>query len=418
MGCDMVLATGSAAVDGQALLGLNYHAPLGEQPVLEQFRGRPHEPGETVHATHIEIPQARRTFSTLGCRTGKGWGLRFGVNEFHVSLACASWSSRLIRPQAGLTGPDLVRLGLERCRTARQGIEVVTDLIARFGQGRFAGDEAEDAVLLIVDSTDAFVVEAAGPYWAYLECRDVRAVTDAALIHQDWNRVSHGLAEHASEQGWWRDDGSKIDFARNLRDTGKLELGPLKRWGRATRFLQQQHGHIDMSFLRRILSDHFEETAAEVQPLLSRPSPYAPICRHARFQGQSATCASFIVSLSAGENPPIAWLALGPPCISVYFPLILTGELPRVLLADESDNLWRRTQRVPTEAVDDPHAWAGLQQAFAHLQEQFDLDVQDLLRATAGDHARIANLGSVLMEKHVETFRHELDTLVQTPLSR
>ena len=42
-----------------------------------------------------------------------------------------------------------------------------------------------------------------GRYWAVLECQQVRAVTDVALIRQDWHRLSPGLSSHAIENGWW-----------------------------------------------------------------------------------------------------------------------------------------------------------------------------------------------------------------------
>src|SRR5688500_12196752 len=119
MGCDMVLAIGSAAVDGLTLFGVNYHAPNADSPVLERIHARPHEPGESVQTTYIEIPQARQTYDVLGCRSRQGWGLQHGLNEHQLAIGCASWKSRLSADEPGLTGPDLVRLALERCRTAQ-----------------------------------------------------------------------------------------------------------------------------------------------------------------------------------------------------------------------------------------------------------------------------------------------------------
>ena len=52
------------------------------------------------------------------------------------------------------------------------------------------------------DATEGFVLETAGHYWALLECRHSRAVTDAAMIRQDWRRLAPGLADCVIERGW------------------------------------------------------------------------------------------------------------------------------------------------------------------------------------------------------------------------
>src|SRR5262249_16931310 len=147
------------------------------------------------------------------------WGYQHGVNEHRVALGCAGWRSTLTCPRPGLLGADLVRLALERCRGARQAVDLITDLIERHGQGRFPGcaPPAEAAhVSLVADQQEAFTVEAAGAAWAAQEIHAVRAVSDVGVIRQDWSRIAHGLAGHAIDQGWWPADGSKLDFAGTL----------------------------------------------------------------------------------------------------------------------------------------------------------------------------------------------------------
>ena len=73
----------------------------------------------------------------------------------------------------------------------------------------------------IADGSEAYVLETCGRYWALLECGHTRAVTDAALIRQDWHRLAPGLADFVIEKGWWQDDGSKIDFVRTLGETSE-----------------------------------------------------------------------------------------------------------------------------------------------------------------------------------------------------
>src|SRR5439155_20492108 len=135
---------------------------------LARTPGGSHAPDERVRATFIELPQARRTHAVLGGRPGGSWGYCHGVNEHGVAAGCTRLRTRLRLDAPGLSGPDLVRLALERGQTARQALLVLTDLITRFGQGAYPGCEDErayDAAFLIADSREAYLVEASGPSW-------------------------------------------------------------------------------------------------------------------------------------------------------------------------------------------------------------------------------------------------------------
>src|SRR5262249_41192595 len=139
MGCDMVVALGRATGNGPSLFGLNCHRPPREPQTLRLVPGRAFALGETVHTQFLELPQARQTYKVLGSQPLGLWGYQHGVNEHRVALGCAGWRSTLTCPRPGLLGADLVRLALERCRGARQAVDLITDLIERHGQGRFPG---------------------------------------------------------------------------------------------------------------------------------------------------------------------------------------------------------------------------------------------------------------------------------------
>src|SRR5262249_31046652 len=147
-------------------------------------------------------------------------------------------------------------------------------------------------------------------------------------IREDWDRIAPGFADHAIRAGWWPGDGSKLDFA-GVVDPHLATAGPaLRRWGRATLLLAEQAGHVDVAFLRRVLSDHFEGTAHELDPAEPVVGP-PPLCQHPSPGALAVTAASLVVPLRvAPERLLTAWCAFGPPCLGVFFPVFLEGELP------------------------------------------------------------------------------------------
>src|SRR5437660_816824 len=162
MGCDMVVALGRATVDGYTRFGQNCSRPADEPTALCRLPGRAFAPGEQVRVQHVEVPQARQTFTVLGCRPAGCWGYSHGINEHGVAAGCASFHNKLRSPEPGLVGTDLVRLVLERGKCARHAVELLGDLLECHGQGIPGSAETEaDHAFPLADGREAFGVETA-----------------------------------------------------------------------------------------------------------------------------------------------------------------------------------------------------------------------------------------------------------------
>jgi secernin len=419
----MVVARGRATVDGRTLFGQNLARPAGEGHRLCRTPGREFSPGEKVHTQYIEIPQVRQAFTVLGWRPDPWWGYAQGVNERGVVLGCAVLGNQWTCPEPGLTGGDLVRLALERAPSACKAVDVIGSLVERHGQSAPPGNvppPGSDNSFLIADAAEAFALETAGRHWVCQEIEEVRAAGNVTLIRQDWDHISRGLASEAIAQGLWPADGSKIDFAGTLSVFPTGQASGLRRWGRATLLLEQQNGHVETPFLRRLLSDHYEGTHFEVDPRRRSPGP-VPLCRHGQGGGGCLTAASAIFQLG-GNRPqwPILWYAFGSPCEHVYFPLFLDGDLPQAYTLGSREGaalaFWQGLSRIDQMPWANPRRWEQLRDDLGRLQNRIDQEAEDfaeegLTLERQGNTADLPRRATALMEHHLELFEATLGDL-------
>ena len=143
LACDSLAVLPSATVDGLGgLYGKNADRHYTEaQPVVALPR-LTHPLGELITLdSGLQVPQVALTFAHAGSRPN--WahpygGYSEGVNEFGVSIGNEHFHSHGLpsddgsAPQAEFT--DLTRLVLERTRSAREGVTLLTQLITKYGQ--------------------------------------------------------------------------------------------------------------------------------------------------------------------------------------------------------------------------------------------------------------------------------------------
>lgn len=416
MGCDLVVALGRATGTRKTIFGLNNHLLSQQQFTFVVCPGKEHVHDEMIHTEHWQLSQCKQSLATLGCQPENCWGYLYGVNEKRVAVGFSTWESRLPTSRPSMAATDLVRLLLERSSSARQATDLLTDLISRHGQRNGAGFEngETDHVFLVTDNQEAFVVEAADRFWTLQEISSARAVSDVGLIRQDWNRISPGLADFVIDQEWWQADGSKLDFAGSLSVEPAGLSSALRRWGRATLLLENQSGHIDLAFLRRLFSDHYEDTRYEVDPIANLPGP-TPLCRHAADTRDLGTAGSFLVELDGEQEAVIiAWCAFGPPCTNVYFPVVLIdGSHPVSLSAGETPYCSKRMKQLKRQLQlfvgKDAECWQMVRERFADLQSRFE-DETEMFVSDAAELCRddrwqeLQSLSGAFMQNHLERY--------------
>jgi dipeptidase len=247
----------------------------------------------------------------------------------------------------------------------------------------------------------------------YQEIQEVRAVSTVCVIRQDWDHISRGLAEIAMHEHGWPADGSKVDFAGSFGDCPVGQASGLRRWGRATFLLEQQNGHIDVGFLRRLLGDHYEGTHFEVDPLAREEGP-TPLCQHGLRPGSAVSASSWVFQAgAAGERLPIVWTAFGPPCSAVYFPLLLEGDIPPSFTIggreSSADSFWWRWFWLLQRLHSDPKQLFEARDWFGRLQSAWDLEAEEMAQEGAalrqrGEVAALADLAGAFMQRTLEQF--------------
>src|SRR5580698_4351991 len=163
--CDTLCAPGPRGM----VFAKNSDRPPGEVQIAWPF-GRRASAGCTLRTQYVTIGDTGAHAAFLSCPTWL-WGAEHGVNEHGVAIGNERVSTTHDAAAATprLIGMDLVRLGLERARSAAEAVDVLTGLLETCGQGGIADathQEAYDSSFLIADPTQAFVLETAGSDYA------------------------------------------------------------------------------------------------------------------------------------------------------------------------------------------------------------------------------------------------------------
>ena len=184
--CDCLLALPVATVSGRTLFAKNSDRPPDEAQELEWLP--PRRDDRPVRATYVDVaPAPDATLGVLGSRPWWTWGLEHGVNEAGVAIGNERIFTTLDPAPAppALIGMDLVRLGLERAATAHDAVDVMVELLERYGQGGsgFHGvDEPYWSSFLVADPTDAWVLETSGRRVATEQVARSRAISNRTTI--------------------------------------------------------------------------------------------------------------------------------------------------------------------------------------------------------------------------------------------
>ncbi len=336
--CDTWVALRDATADRSVILAKNSdRPPMEAQPLVQISRGK-HAPGETVKCTYISVPQAAETYEHIGSKIWWAFGYEHGMNEHGVAIGNeAVFSKEPYQWGNGLLGMDLVRLGLDRGKTAYEAMHVIVELLAKYGQSGDCEREGEwgkanyHNSFLLADPAEAWVLETAGRYWvAKRITHGVYSISNIYSIEKDWDEAHPGLVEHAVAMGWTR-SAKTFNFSRDYgdywrkesKDPGNMQI----RRNMSLACLRKDFAQVTPASMMKISRSHLEGTLAEPRWGASE-SFWSTPCLHDSARNGYHSAASMVAHLRDGMPPllrQVYWASFSNPCSNVFKPFYLHG---------------------------------------------------------------------------------------------
>lgn len=331
--CDTFVALPNATRDGSVIFGKNSDRDPNEAHELIIIPHASHPKGSNVKCTYIEIPQVQETNAILLAKPFWIWGAEMGANEHGVVIGNEAVFTKVpYEKEPGLIGMDFLRLALERAVSAVEALDLMIDLLERYGQGGncgFSHDMFYHNGFLIADREEAWVFETAGKHWAAKQVQDVASISNIISIGSHWDRASADLVSHAISKGWCKDQND-FNFSQCYSDFIYTTFAAGKhRLCRTSSCLEGHIGQIDVPFAMALLRDHGidAETSGDWQP--GHGLTGAQVCMHASFGPVrvSQTTGSMISNL--GPEVDTHWVTgTAAPCTSIFKPVWIDSGLP------------------------------------------------------------------------------------------
>jgi len=360
--CDTWVALPDATSSGCTLLGKNSDRTNFDcQPLFLHPRAQ-WPAGSQIDLGRITIPQVEETFATLGSSPYWCWGYEEGINEHSVAIGNEGIRNKVFaellaaqargeEPAPGPTGMDLIRLGLERGKTAGEALDAITRLVEQYGQfgsglpSLPAALGGYDNSYIIADSREAWVLETAGNHWvARRISRGTTSISNTLSIERDFDLTSEGLVSYAVKKGWWPSDkATAFDFTKAYLDDSPTGSGQrmlsLPRARCSSALLSDKEGNITLRWMMGIARDRTSE------PTIDRDN----------------TASSCVAVLPTGDDRiPVFWWCPSVPSNSCYIPFFVHGkELPKWV--SQAGTFGRKitppSQAVPDQFSEDSFWW-------------------------------------------------------------
>jgi len=209
------------------------------------------------------------------------------MNEYQLAIGESTFGGRKsLHSEKGLIDcQQLVKLIVERCKTARDAIKLADELTKKYGWN----DEGE--CLTIADTKEVWHFEIVGPgkgnigaIWAAQRVPDNHIAVNANasrirtvdLNNPDFYKASENIYKVAQDSGWWNKDDKEFEFCYAYDPEGRTSFAARRREWRVLSmaapslnlnanaenfpFSVEPDTQITLNKLVKMFQDYFEET--------------------------------------------------------------------------------------------------------------------------------------------------------------
>ena len=316
------------------IFGKNSDRDPNEVQNLIQIPPQDHTKGEMVKCTYIEIPQVSHTNGVLLSQPFWMWGAEIGVNEFGVAIGNEALFAKVAprKENKYLLGMDLLRLGLERGRNAKEALDVIISLLEQFGQGGNCGFNHKlyyNNSYLIADKDEAYVLETVDRMWAWKRITTYWAISNGISLTTDYDAVSKDLIPFAVHKKWCK-SADQFNFQQNysawfITTMAKVYTRRSSNFDCLAKF-QAEIGLADVMTALRSHGDN--DKKADWNPLNSR---LISVCAHASgMTSPSLTTNSMVLWIPKTGPYSVFSTASSTLCTAIYKLLFASGlNLPK-----------------------------------------------------------------------------------------
>lgn len=365
----------SYAADSHTLYGALYH-----QNAADFDNGAMRQVVEWDTGNSLgEIPQVAHTFATVG-----------NMNEHGLAIAESTFSCRdEVNGSGTIDYGSLIYITLQRARTAREAVNVMTSLVKDYGYA--SGGES----FSIADPNEVWIMEMVGKgkddpgaLWVARRVPEghISGHANHSRIHQfplndPETLYSPDVISYAREKGWFSGKDKDFDFSRTyaITDAGALRGCEARVWAYFKRFcpdgamdkyipwIMEGRGEpmplwvkpekqLSANDIKSMMRDHFEDTHLDMTqdigagpfdcPYRWRPMEYVvdgTTYTHERAIATQQTGFSFVADLNANRHDAmkgILWFGVDDANTCVYVPVFNSNNRVPVALDEETADLY------------------------------------------------------------------------------
>ena len=357
--CDTLAALTAVTRDRTVLFAKSADCEVNEANAVIRVPRQTHLPGEMVRITHLVIPQAPVTHELILTKAFWTYGCEVGVNELGLCMGEeAVFTTEMHEERDGIIGPDLMRIGLERSRTCREAIDVMTRLLEEYGQGGSAelkGNSHFDSSFLMSDTAEAWILETAGRRWAARRVTEAASISNLLTIRTDWDRCSAADGT--------RGTAPRLDWAAAFGQPDvPPTLGAPDRCRITGAALDRARGAITARTIFDLMRHHGDGYHPATAPVHSN------VCIHAGPQKDRWWQADGVMAADVKGDDILVWVTgTSGNCVSIFKPLFLGIDLPDI-------------GPVPTERFDPSSLWWKHELLHRRAMADFDRLVPEIRR--------------------------------------